>query len=447
MASTGEAAGGLNGGAGAGAAAAASSPDARVGSGGAVATAGAQAAATPTPAAAAAAAGTGRQTTESDSAPASGAASGKLHVAQPNAGRGPDGLIAVGLDIGTGWVKVAALGRREMFPSLYSCTYAPGAGDADVLKSADEKGRPKAILRDAVGEAAATMASGRFATLIRPVKHGVPHDGRGYSRLAVEALRRVGIDDPGRAVICAGVPYDSRGDRDRIGKLIVAAAKPAYCMVLPQAYGTLKACGLAAATIVNIGHGTTEIMRVGQEGLYAVSIQKASEFVLGQLVQRQGRTGRDAYTDHEKVLADDPKMTAKLVDLLAVHIADEVQQFGGGGGGGGGGAADAGIVLSGGGSRMPGMDKALTKALGGGIGVRAVDEPSYSNAIGLEMMAREMFGTAQKAMSSASATATAKPSAAGPPAASGKGGDHGGPAKPAPHPPADGLGLVGFRFS
>ena len=445
MASTGEAAGGLNGGAGAGAAAGGGGgPDARVGSGGAGATAGAQAAATPTPAAAAAAAGTGRQTTGSDSAPAFAAASGKLHVAQPNAGRGPDGLIAVGLDIGTGWVKVAALGRREMFPSLYSCTYAPGAGDADVLKSADEKGRPKAILRDAVGEAAATMASGRFATLIRPVKHGVPHDGRGYSRLAVEALRRVGIDDPGRAVICAGVPYDSRGDRDRIGKLIVAAAKPAYCMVLPQAYGTLKACGLAAATIVNIGHGTTEIMRVGQEGLYAVSIQKASEFVLGQLAQRQGRTGRDAYTDHEKVLADDPKMTAKLVDLLAVHIADEVQQFGGGGGGGGGGeggAADAGIVLSGGGSRMPGMDKALAKALGGGIGVRAVDEPSYSNAIGLEMMAREMFGTAQKAMASASTaastTATAKPSAAGPPAASGKGGDHGGPAKPAPHPPAD----------
>ena len=427
MASTGEAEGGLNGGAGAGAAG--GGHDARAGRGGAGATAGAQAAAAPTTSAA----GTGRPSTGSDGAPASGAAgNGKLQVVQPNAGRGPDGLIAVGLDIGTGWVKVAALGRREMFPSLYSCTYAPGAGDADVLKSADEKGRPKAILRDAVGEAAATMASGRFATLIRPVKHGVPHDGRGYSRLAVEALRRVGIDDPGRAVICAGVPYDSRGDRDRIGRLLVAAAKPAYCMVLPQAYGTLKACGLTADTIVNIGHGTTEIMRVGQEGMYAVSIQKASEFVLGQLAQRQGRTGRDAYTDHEKVLADDPKMTAKLVELLAVHIADEVQQFGGGGGGGGGdgGAADAGIVLSGGGSRMPGMAAALAKALGGGIRVRAVDEPSYSNAIGLEMMAREMFGTAQKA------AAAAKPSAAGPPAASGKGGDHGGPMKPAPNTPA-----------
>ena len=254
--------------------------------------------------------------------------SGEIAVSAADAGRGPEGLIAVGLDVGTGWVKVSALGRRAMFPSLYSCTYAPSAGDADILRGADERGRPKAILRDAVGEAAAAMATGRFATLIRPVKHGVPHDGRGYSRLAEEALRKVGIDDPSKAVICAGVPYDARADRDRIKKLIVAATGPAYCMVLPQAYGTLKACGRRAGTVVNIGHGTTEIMRVGPEGMYAVSIQKASEFVLQQLAQRQGRTARDAYTDHDAVVRDDPKMTARLVELLAIHIADEIQQFG-----------------------------------------------------------------------------------------------------------------------
>ena len=341
---------------------------------------------------------------EGDAGTAEGSGSGpaagqEIAVARPDSGRGPDGLVAVGLDIGTGWVKVSALGRRAMFPSLYSCTYAPGAGDADMLKDGDEKGKPKAVLRDAVGEDAAAMASGRFATLIRPVKHGVPHDGRGYSRLAVEALSKVGVDDPGRAVICAGVPYDARGDRARIKRLIMAAAGPAYCAVLPQAYGTLKACGLKSGTVVNIGHGTTEIMRVGQEGVYGASIQKASEFVLQQLAQRQGRTGRDAYTDYENVLADDPRMTAKLVDLLAVHVADEVQQFGAGG------AGSAGIVLSGGGSQMPGMGEALLKALGGAADVRTVDEPSYSNAIGLELMARERFGKAQKAVAAAAAAA------------------------------------------
>ena len=300
---------------------------------------------------------------------------------------------------------MSALGRRAMFPSLYSCTYAPGAGDEDMLRDADERGKPKAVLRDAVGEDATAMASGRFATLIRPVKHGVPHDGRGYSRLAVEALGKVGVEDPGRAVICAGVPYDARGDRARIKKLILAAARPAYCSVLPQAYGTLKACGLKSGTVVNIGHGTTEIMRVGQEGVYGASIQKASEFVLQQLAQRQGRTGRDAYTDYERVLADDQRMTARLVDLLAVHIADEVQQFGAGG------AGSAGIILSGGGSRMPGMGEALLKALGGAADVRTVNEPSYSNAIGLELMARERFGKAQKAAAAAAATASASSTA------------------------------------
>ena len=326
---------------------------------------------------------------------------GLIAVSSAGSDSGPGGLVAVGLDVGTGWVKVSARGRRAMFPSLYSCTYAPGSGDADIIKGAEEKGKPKAVLRDAVGEAAAAMASGRFATLIRPVKHGVPHDGRGYSRLAAEALRAVGIDDPSMAVICAGVPYDSRADRDRIKRLIRAAVKPAFCAVLPQAYGTLKACGLKAGTVVNIGHGTTEIMRVGSEGVYGVSIQRASEFVLQQLAQRQGRTGRDAYTDHDAVLAEDPKMAARLVELLAVHIADEIQQFGAPSRTapeGGGSAGGAGIILSGGGSRLTGMKEALKGALGGAVDVLMVDEPSYSNAIGLEMMARDAFGEAQKAL-------------------------------------------------
>ena len=331
----------------------------------------------------------------------------EIAVKRPDGGRGPDGLVAVGLDVGTGWVKVSALGRTAMFPSLYSCTYAMGAGDEDVIKGAGEKGRPKAVLRDAVGEAATAMAAGRSAILIRPVKHGVPHDGRGYSRLAAEAMRAVGIDDPGRAVICAGVPYDARADRERIRKLVAAAVRPADCMVLPQAYGTLKACGLKAGTVVNIGHGTTEIMRVGPEGMYGVSIQKASEFVLQQLAQRSGWTGRDSYTEYDKVLAGDPKMTARLVELLAVHIADEVQHFDVGTTG------DAPeIILSGGGSRMPGMAEALSKALGGAIAVRMIDEPSYSNAIGLELMARERFKEVQKRLEKAAAAAAAQ--AAGP---------------------------------
>ena len=343
-----------------------------------------------------------------DSGSGSGAGGGiegknarEIPLVRPEEGRGPGGLVAVGLDVGTGWTKVSALGRRARFPSLYSCTYAPGAGDEDVLGDADGKGKPRAVLRDAVGKDAAAMASGRFATLIRPVKHGVPHDGRGYSRLAAEALRAVGIDDPSTAVICAGVPYDSRADRDRIKRLIRAAVKPAFCAVLPQAYGTLKACGLRAGTVVNIGHGTTEIMRVGSEGVYGVSIQRASEFVLQQLAQRQGRTGRDAYTDHDAVLAEDPKMAARLVELLAVHIADEIQQFGAPSRTapeGGGTAAGGGIILSGGGSRLTGMKEALEGALGGAVDVLMVDEPSYSNAIGLEMMARDAFGEAQKAL-------------------------------------------------
>lgn len=359
-----------------------------------------------------------------DSGSGSGAGGGiegrsarEIPLVRPEEGRGPGGLVAVGLDVGTGWTKVSALGRRARFPSLYSCTYAPGAGDEDVLGDADGKGKPRAVLRDAVGKDAAAMASGRSAILIRPVKHGVPHDGRGYSGLASEALRAVGVCDADRAVICAGVPYDARGDRDRIKRLVMAAVKPAFCTVLPQAYGTLKACGRRAGIVVNIGHGTTEIMRAGPEGLYGVSIPKASEFVMAQLAQRQGRTARDAYTDHDAVLGEDPRMTARLVELLAVHIADEIQQFGApagwGGGGAGGGEADGGILLSGGGVLLPGMREAIEKALGGKVAVWTLEEPSYSNAIGLEMAARGKFESVKKALDARGSSPGAARSAGG----------------------------------
>ena len=394
----------------------------------------------------------GAATASTPDAAAAAAARPLIPVESPRAERGPGGLVAVGLDVGSGFVKVSALGRQVMFPSLYSCTYAPGAGDDDVVSRAGEKGAPKAVLRDAVGDDAVVMAAGRFATLIRPVKHGVPHDGRGYSRLAAEALRAADIKDPENAVICAGVPYDARDDRERIRRLIVAAVQPAYCLVLPQAYGTLKACGRRTGTIVNIGHGTTEIMRAGPEGMYAVSIPKASEFVLHQLAQRQRRSGRDAYTDPQVILGDDPRMTARLVELLATHIADEVQHFGPISPPRSDAAAAAGrpssqpppssaesssarpgtamsgqhqqqeepsqrqpapgvarlpaepdILLSGGGSRLPGMAEALEKALGGAVTVGLVDRPSYSNALGLEITARERFPAAQKAMEAKSA--------------------------------------------
>ena len=211
--------------------------------------------------------------------------------------------------------------------------------------------------------------------MVRPVMHGLPYDRRGYAMVARHALKVIGVR-PENSVICAGVTYDAK----RYGGIvrdIIMSLKPASCAVIPQVTGTLVSCGRESGMVINIGHGTTEVISVHGGSAGGISIPKASDFVISQISQRNSKS---AYVDHEGLFARNAAAVGRLVPMLAAHIADEVVRIG---------SPDE-VVLAGGGSLIPGMAGALSKAVG--CSVIPVDDPVMSNAVGSEAKAAALAG-------------------------------------------------------
>jgi cell division ATPase FtsA len=136
--------------------------------------------------------------------------------------------------------------------------------------------------------------------------------------------------------------------------------------------------------VINIGHGTTEIVQMKNGKITSNSIPKATEFVTSQLSTSTSQ--RYSYTNCEQLFAKNPTMTKRLGELLAAHICDYV------------GRMDIDetdeIVLSGGGSQIPGMIDTMSKILGKEITV--VGNPVMSNVIGLEQKGLEIKAKYQK---------------------------------------------------
>lgn len=282
-------------------------------------------------------------------------------------------LIPVGLDIGTGFVKVSSGGKTTIFPSLI------GRVISDGRKSGEISGKKKTLVEHA-GNRALSVASHRHGIVTRPVSHGLPIDDSGFGSLAREAMRRLGVE-PERSVIVLGIPHVPNGDEktetanaNRVTRIIKSSLNPYKIQIIPQAFGTLKSCKLGSGTIINIGHGTTEIISVTKDGYPdGFSIDKASGFVTSQL--GTGRR-REDYVNYKKLFEGNPGDTARLVRLLALHIADDVARI----------RTVEPLVLAGGGSQIPGMKEEFEKILKRDIVIP--ENPVYANAIGYEMIAR-----------------------------------------------------------
>ena len=280
--------------------------------------------------------------------------------------------IPVGLDIGTGYTKVSGGKRSAMFPTLCAMAQAKSVRNvADMdIGSDGGSGIVERVGNDAVG-----LDLRREWIMVRPVRHGLPYDRRGYAMVARHALKLIGVR-PERSVICAGVTYDAKKYRGVVRNIIMSL-KPVSCAVIPQVIGTLMSCGRESGMVINIGHGTTEVISVHGGSADGISIPKASDFVISQISQRNSKS---AYVDREGLFAKNAAAVGRLVPMLAAHIADEVVRIG---------SPDE-VVPAGGGSLIPGMAGALSKAVG--CSVIPVDDPVMSNALGFEAKAAVLAG-------------------------------------------------------
>ena len=278
----------------------------------------------------------------------------------------------VGLDTGTGYTKVSGGKRSAVFPTLCAMAHARSVRSVVYMDIGADGGSG---IVERVGNDAIGLDLRREWIMVRPVRHGLPYDRRGYAMVARHALKLIGVK-PERSVICAGVTYDAKKYRGIVYKIIMSL-KPVSCAVIPQVIGTLVSCGRESGMVINIGHGTTEVISVHGGSADGISIPKASDFVISQISTRNSKS---AYVDHEDLFARNATAVGRLVPMLAAHIADEVVRIG---------SPDE-VILAGGGSLIPGMADALSKTVG--CSVIPVDDPVMSNAVGFEAKAAVLVG-------------------------------------------------------
>lgn len=177
----------------------------------------------------------------------------------------------VALDIGSGFTKCFDGNHRIIFPSVYSYRQS-GLWEE------------KEGIVEAVGEQALAIAQHPNAVTLYPVIDGKPQH-QAFIKLAEESLNQLRIGFFEDVCLVTGLPYETgKEDRERIKSLLKDKLGLRQLAVYPQAVGTLFDLDLQSATVINIGHGTTEIVVIEKLNvLGGISEPLASDYVLTSL--------------------------------------------------------------------------------------------------------------------------------------------------------------------
>jgi actin-like ATPase involved in cell morphogenesis len=305
----------------------------------------------------------------------------------------------VGLDIGSGYTKCFDGTSRIIFPSIYSYR-EPGLWE-------DREG-----VIEAVGEQALVVAQNPNAVTLYPVIDGKPQH-QAFVKLVKEALKRLQIGFFEDVCLVTGLPYESgKDDRERIKNLLRDRLHLKELVAYPQAIGTLFDLDLQSATVINIGHGTTEIVLIEKLNvLGGMSEPLASDYIITSLSNFiQSKHGFKPTTDnlvafisgkidvitafgknfvHRK---DTDAQLQSVVDQSVLdHLAEKI-------------AYDAQylltqlppnldcatrIILSGGGSLIAGIREAIEQELNCKLLVPS--DPIFSNVSGFYKMGRKLY--------------------------------------------------------
>ncbi len=176
----------------------------------------------------------------------------------------------VGLDIGSGFTKCYDGQNKIIFPSIYSYRQPNLWEEGSII--------------EAVGEEALEIAQHPNAVTFYPVIDGKPQHSA-YIKLAEEALSRLNIRFYEDLCLVTGLPYETgKEDREQVKKLLKDKLGLYELAVYPQSLGTLFDLDLQSATVINIGHGTTEIAIIEKLNMLGgMSEPLASDYILTNL--------------------------------------------------------------------------------------------------------------------------------------------------------------------
>jgi len=301
----------------------------------------------------------------------------------------------IGLDIGSGFTKCYDGEHKIVFPSVY-CYRQPTAWE-------DESG-----IIEGVGEKALEIAKYPNTVKLYPIINGKPQY-QVFTKIALEALKRVGVGQRDPVPLVSGLPYETgKQERKEVEALLRKHLSLSSLSIYPQALGTLFDLDLGSGTVINIGHATTEILVIEKLNILGgLSEPLASDFIisaLSDLIQERydfkpstesllsllvGRIGKISSFDKATVYrADVEEVIGRSIDYLTDKICYDARAM----------LTQlpenldcAGkVILSGGGSLIRGVRKAVEDKLN--VRVKVPDDPMFSNVRGFYKAGVKLYG-------------------------------------------------------
>jgi rod shape-determining protein MreB len=299
----------------------------------------------------------------------------------------------VGLDIGTNYTKTTSNGKDVfLFPSVVVF----GEEKDWTLK----KGHKEVYIGE---EALDIIQNIENVEILRPL-----HEGRvihtSYIELARYALSSINVDEP---LIGTGLPVkSSRQEREELVKNLEKELN-ARVVLFPEPIGTLAHMGIETGVCIDIGFGTTDIvvisrmeylkgdtMLMGVDRLYdnlEVTIRNKAGISLTpeemtQLLTVEDyevgriRGGKRISVSHKNVIDDYNSLMASWVERISNRVKMILEGLST--------SIVDNIVLTGGGSALPGVYGEFQKRFEDVGKIMSPEDPIRSNAMGYHILAK-----------------------------------------------------------
>lgn len=283
-------------------------------------------------------------------------------------------MTAIGIDVGTSAIKAVSENNKTSFPSCY--LYIDNQ-NGQVIEYVGAEALKNSIKDGAVFSW--PVVKGRFTNYEREATVLV-------SSAIRTVLNKKSEEEFSDVDLAIGLPNLAMEDAQALTEFLQKEIQIGKVAVYHQTLGTLVDENATTGIVVSLGHGTTEIMAfVDLEYVTGFSWEQAADKILESL--------GDMFWDTDYIKENEDQIQP-LVKAYATELANKIQQFQGKLMGR---IKDPrmkekmGIIVTGGGIMIPGLEKELRAKLGDSFTI--AKDPIYSNAKGLQKIAKSVHGS------------------------------------------------------